>query len=1686
MKKLHLFVLLLCAITYTLSAQQIAYIIPDIGAPAMNTYVEIIAPYDAVNNFGNDGFYLNNPNDNIRIELMRPADSAKIVFGPLVVSWNGRLISSHAFVFPNVNPNSDYWENLRNEYRIPFRVYVNGTYTNIDTFYIVRPYDLGDISANSERMLGAGSLGRRSRRGAMIVTSTVLANANYSVSMIDCDPYTEGNQAYLPFVLLSKGTIVGAGVNTKINANGVGKNGGPGGGGGGGNFCDAYIFNPNIIGQNGGGGFTGGGPGGRNNSGGGSADEFKSPGEGTGSNGSSLNGIPYAAPSSYEASGGGTGHPFGSSGESCGDGYNCEPAGGYGGGSGYQQNKTGGSAGFRTEGNSTGSDNGGKVHGNKDGIPLAGGSGGASGNPQSPGSCSGVGGGGGGAVRIVAARILRVSVNVNGADGTSASHGSGGAGSGGYAEIGGKLAVLNCNLSAVGGNNGKGGRGLIRVDVPSALGLNYQPSGVEVGKVLTTDTTQTVYRDFTITGSKNNEIDSLRLYIKSENGIWKLDTVLTGLKNRTTWKKEYRLKGIDSIYFITAVADRQSSYTEQHSSILQYTMSQAAANIILKNKLPEIESDTVIRLRMLACPGNVIDDTIKIRNVGDADLRLDFQSAVFAGNSGFSLLSPKDERRVAPADSIDVIIRYEYQGGQYHTVRDTLYLSHNDILADNQPWKIAFEVVFDTVSFYIGNTSLSQIQTLDFGTFCYPDTIDKEFSIVNQSGMQIKVEQLQLNSPVFTQIGNLSSTLAIGGHSEHSIRFIPERAGVFTARLIVVSDTCDAIRDTILLQGEAISGEYTYEKPLNFGIDTLFLGKHCVGGTISTQFLIRNLGNQNLTLPPKQDFDTHNYKITSRSKGFVWKNGWDTVYIEFWPLKEGPIEAKYFVSTNECDGFTDTLIIKCTGIYADLSYSGNGNFGAISNETRDTLTTWLTNKGSADIYIASLKPVSPPFRYIYIDPSPPLLLRSMDSIRIDLEFYPETDGVYYDTVRTTEILFDTTCTDDESYPIQGISTDSELILTTDTLDFGVLEFCNVAQDSLQITNPTSVEVKLSNPHIVGPNYAYFEISQEPLSPIIPVGGSVWYYIKFKPRKGPAGIKVAQFVVETDFPKNPTMTVELRGEQENLKINMTPPDFTFGSVPIGVQREQTVRLTNNGKIPQNLIDVKLSNPDMTVFPVAAFLGANGGFADIKVTYKPTTAGNADTEILFIFRQNCTDSIKTNIYASGREGQILVTPRIIFDLNPPCANVYDTNMVIVNTGASQVIIDSMVIVGPDRNLFGFADTVTTPVTLDSAATVKRIMIFSPGISSYGIKTAQVITYVNVGGKTKTDTTQLRAEKRKFITISPQIIDFGNVIIGRSKDMDYTVTNTGNSRVVITGALQPAYVEFLLIPDPFGTTLDPGQSATFRVRFSPTVNSIYNDRFGLEAIYITDCKDSTFADLTGIGIPPINTKFIIGEVNDVDPRLYSIEIPVRAYITSPVAEVDDLGFTAMISYNATLFALKSISGATILKDSIFNDIRFVEFELNGIALNNDTAIITNLIGRPLLGNAESTPINWVDFNWDNAVAFGVVDTIPGALSIRVCKAGGSRLLNPGLPLTLSVAPNPASNEISISVTLLEVGRHTVDIYDVQGRATNIRNIDVSLDSEKEIEFKYNISELSSGFYFIVVTSPTNKIVKPIYIVK
>ena len=263
------------------SQATISYITPDVGAKGHSQYLEIIGPHDSHGSFGEDGVYVNGINtddpsgDVVIVETVDPADSNKITFGPVMVNWDGRMLSTYVFVNPNMaNPNTNNWETLDNEFIIDIRVRVNGAASNSKRFYILQPFTFGDISGNPNRVLGRPPLGIRSPGGAMIVDDLTLADDTYTVNTDDCDPNTPGNQGFLPFTLISLNEIKGSGSNSIIDvsapqgfAHSRGGDGGPGGGGGGGKFCDRKIIGVSSYGDHGGNGFTGGGRGGSNGSG---------------------------------------------------------------------------------------------------------------------------------------------------------------------------------------------------------------------------------------------------------------------------------------------------------------------------------------------------------------------------------------------------------------------------------------------------------------------------------------------------------------------------------------------------------------------------------------------------------------------------------------------------------------------------------------------------------------------------------------------------------------------------------------------------------------------------------------------------------------------------------------------------------------------------------------------------------------------------------------------------------------------------------------------------------------------------------------------------------------------------------------------------------------------------------------------------------------------------------------------------------------------------------------------------------------------------------------------------------------------------------------------------------------------------------------------------------------------------
>jgi hypothetical protein len=730
------------------TAPRISYILPDIGTPGFNTYIEIVAPSDAIGAFGNDSLFFNNPNDPVRVVPANAADTSKIIISPIVISWQGRLISCQIFVLPEKRigtPNSDNWQLLDAQFKIPLRVIRGNMVSNVDTFYIVRPTRLGNVTGISETVLGEGRLGQRSRRGAMILDSLMLRpGATYTVSTRDCDPTTPGNQGYLPFVMLALGNVNFNGATISVNASG--EHGGPGGGGGGGKSCDVFTSQ-----TPGGDGFTGGGGGGFNNAGLLGTSRWERGGVGSGApsaleanGGSSLNGVTggisrivVGVPSAPESSGGGTGHPFGTSGQGWRNDF--VPAPTFGGGDGGAQTGSGISQrGFPGKSGSYGA--AGRVndapstdaffaqpYGNQVVVPIAGGSGGGGGNPVL--NCAGRGGGGGGAIRIYGRQLFNPSVTANGADGESSqsANGEGGAGSGGHVALMSKLPIVGTtNVSVRGGNHNRDavgmelGFGRIRIDTPEEGSGGFQvlprSAGAYVGFV--TDTVAVAASPFTqpirLTGSHralaSDETPTIRIYRRSETGQWVQNSLFddssSAMMSIPRWTAPPDLLQLavtserDSLFYYVVVKEWRNPIRSGALTQPRLYFSQAAANIITIRPLPLIAalSQSIAMPPSVQCGNQLampVSQTVPLRNFRGGLLVVTgatFTSSLRGATQGFSLANPL---RITPTDTVQIPTSTTRELRVSFTMpsvirtlsderRDTLLVFHNDTIPDIQ------------------------------------------------------------------------------------------------------------------------------------------------------------------------------------------------------------------------------------------------------------------------------------------------------------------------------------------------------------------------------------------------------------------------------------------------------------------------------------------------------------------------------------------------------------------------------------------------------------------------------------------------------------------------------------------------------------------------------------------------------------------------------------------------------------------------------------------------------------------------------------------------------------------------------------------------------------------------------------------------------------------------------------------
>lgn len=1621
---LSIFIVIFNLMNFNKLKSQTSYVFPDIAAPGMVTYFEIIAKANDFSFFGPDGFSLNNPTSIVKIRIVQqqPQNIDIASFGPISVSWQGRVLSSYIYVNPDVQPADWDWEKSGTFVIIEVLNGANkvGEY-RID---IVRPFPFGNKSGVSENVLGQGQLGKRSRRGAMIVDSMILGNQVYTVSKVDTDLSLAGNQGYLPFTLISKGPIRGTGVTSEINVNASTLNGGPGGGGGAGAFCDVQLGASNT-GTEGGDGFTGGGPGGQNGTFG-SVNQKKASGNGSGDKiagplwgGSSINGIVGGtSTTAHESSGGGTGHPFGLSGDGCSDGVGCNPLGGNGAGSGYRQLSVGGSAGYATEGlgSGGGSQTGGKVYGNAFGVPLAGGSGGGGGNPQGISFCAGYGGGGGGAIRLQAENITNVRIKANGANGGNATliTANGGAGSGGFIDFHTKLGFANVTVEANSGNNGGLGRVRFNTFTNSAnypVVTNSFAGSTYFGFSIDT----TTYLSKTITkiyGSVSTQIytnDKLTLYLKhGKNGDWNAIGKPT-IYDPNTGKWEFNLDisaykaaitSSNKYFYIAAGVEIDNPSTTMYRYEPRVVFSQSAANILIADLQPELKTQTRAAKKVFACGNSLITDSLWITNIGEGLLEVDLVNDWVKNNQGFSLIAPVGKQNLNAAESLFVKFSFDPTGKTSGIYRDSLKLFTN-MPGNNGLRYLLVEIDLDKYAIEANDVSDNKIDTIDMGVVCKGQVANARFKLKNLTSSQINVNRYEFStnfSSDFELTNAVIGTINVNDSKELEVKFSKTTTITYPNPIVGLVKffipNCPEAIDSVYVKLVVSDTELEIVDAADLDFGDVILSK-----SKTKTIRIRNKGPQeaqidaNLTLTAPFNLLATRPTLPMRLKtGDILE-----LDVEFTPTVAGVSTLDKNIQTIS-DGFGENLscvanldfTLRGIGINSNFEYPSEIDFGYVfvCKDNKDTTFT-IKNKNNKIVKFANI---------INIEGNDPTLFEvSFDPANLNKEYGFDEELEFKLTFKSKGqpngfksalAKIDLIFTEDNSTEtilvglkghIEGIETS---VIPNNVVNFGDIPL-NI--------NSGPQKVTIKNIGKLTRNYNYLN---KPDITVVPAQFTLLpdqeQVIDVYLKVGTEGNYQDSIKIEEEY-CNTFFTLIILANAIKSEVRIEPLTLDFGTKSPCMTEDLFVDVINDGKIDVTFVRAEITGTNSNLFSILNVVNnvnlISGG-------------GNLRQNIRFSNPTKIKGDFSADLKVTILENGVEITYTIPINVK-------------VNSGLEVTPI------------------VNNTIELDFGDVVVNQSL------------------------TKQFTFEATENWRIVVNnINPTLPNEIKVNTQNLIDADLSGGNTYNWDVTFS-------------PSAVGPI--NGQIRVFY--------KINNDE---------NCMEDVLLLIKGNGAAKVSISVDDMTIDPTNDNVkIPVKMRIAEGLENINAMKID---TLAISYNYTQFYPNSAENGVILNSEISdiaNNTATTYISSNVFNLDTTEINVVSLVGSALLGNVQKADLKIEKsiFNQENLIGEKIIKN--GSLTTIVCEEGDNpRLLTNSTPMKLSVNVN--NNILNLSCEVIELGHHKLEIYNLNGELLKSNQFEHTLSNYKNYEFNFNIDEFTNGMYIIRFSSQNRSKISKITIIK
>ncbi|HET6511847.1 MAG TPA: choice-of-anchor D domain-containing protein, partial [Candidatus Kapabacteria bacterium] len=1046
-----------------------------------------------------------------------------------------------------------------------------------------------------------------------------------------------------------------------------GSHGGPGGGGGGGGAL-----------RSGGDGFSGGG---------GVGPAPRKGGAGTGSDvgtrnhhgGFTLNGVEGGIGTEHnnsgegndEGGGGGTGHPFGSSGFR-GIYGSASQSGGFGGASGGGQGTAfptyvtyaGGGGGYATQGTQGEGlgNNGGRVVGNAALAPLAGGSGGASGNIWYTGGGTGHGGGGGGAAEVTSFKsveVINALVDAQGGRGSDAAsagfpqNGSGGGGGSGGAvnliardSIHIRTAQATPILDVRGGgggtgynDGGSGGLGRVRLDgrVSAFTGFNNTAQYYELGKDyvgLVISSVDTAGSNVTIKGYSHGFAGgpgkAIRLYYRFATTNWQTIDVGSaqeiGSYTRSWNTSIPRTADIfDTTVYLIAMQDNFTAVTTPQTAQPDWIMSHASGMIVDLPGIPRIAviEDTIDfgKLRVGLCK----DSTILVQSTGSAQLEVG--PSLLEGDINHFVLRTIDSLHLAP--------RTEGNIGVAFCPQDTGCFEAVVRIRSNDGERLV-RVIGCGIA-----PEIFTLNAIDFGRVRFGTCKDTSFMVYSTGNDTLTITSQFLTDPAFTAIAPvLPMKLAPKDSVLFTLRYCPASTAGETAWDTIRSDARTVPNWPIQLNGRGIRGELAE-------IPTLEFGEVLVGACKDSFIVLTNIGEDTVFVNDPPVLGGGFTVLPGQMPLAIAPGGSDSLYIRFCPINElVHIDADSVRPLPPADA--RFVRVRGKGVKGLLSVPNAIDHPCVVVGETIVNTLIIENTGTARVVNITTS-ASPAELTVIRQLGATLEVGALDSIIVS--FTATTVGDFRGEIKVTA-----DGQPDLQIPYTAHVTPAPTLeYSTRLLDYGTVEENNSRILCVTVMNPSCKPITITGTSLAV-NEPVFSIQGVNL-PVTLSDSSTFEFCVTGTSQLP-GIFIDTLVFTTDAGR--FAHVELNARVDPVLVVLEPDVLDFGTNRLNQPPpSQQARLINTGNQSTRIQAPVITGPDAGLFTFTGGVGTlpAGDTAFYDVSYLASALGShtayfvaytgekLDTVILLGVTEPNTDTIFAVVKGDtvfGRPGEVVLVP------------------------------------------------------------------------------------------------------------------------------------------------------------------------------------------------------------------------------------------------------------------------------------------------------------------------------------------------------------------------------------------------------------------------------------------------------------